>query len=133
MGDEPWSSDFIGRILASPGSAAFVACDASRQPELPVGFVLTRVGGDECEILSLGVKPAARGQGIGHALLSAVDSFAANHGAASTVLEVAEDNTPAIALYLGRGFGVAGRRPGYYLRDDMRVDALILRCDTART
>jgi len=44
-------------------------------------------------------------------------------GGETVTLEVRERNTPAIALYRGLGFSVAGRRPRYYGDGE---DALIM-------
>ena len=49
---------------------------------------------------------------------------AAERGAASMALEVAERNGPARSLYAALGFTPVGRRPGYYGAGD---DALVLR------
>ena len=65
---------------------------------------------DEAEILNLAVDPAWRRRGVGSALLSAV-----LEGAGGTIfLEVAESNSPAIALYRKQGWVDAGLRSGYY-------------------
>jgi ribosomal-protein-alanine N-acetyltransferase len=60
--------------------------------------------------------------------MAAVAREAARRGCASLVLEVAEDNSVAGALYAGLGFAAVGRRSGYYRRADGRAaDAMILR------
>jgi ribosomal-protein-alanine N-acetyltransferase len=49
-------------------------------------------------------------------------------GARPVLLEVAEDNPAAIALYGNTGFAVVGRRPAYYRRQiGPAVAALALR------
>jgi ribosomal-protein-alanine N-acetyltransferase len=45
------------------------------------------------------------------------------------VLEVAQDNGVAIALYRRAGFQVVGRRPNYYRRGGISIDADIMRLD----
>ena len=56
--------------------------------------------------------------------------MAARGGAETLFLEVAVDNTAAIALYRAAGFASAGTRKGYYDRGAAgRVDALVLRLD----
>ena len=129
--DEPWSRDFIGRILSSPGTIGFVAQDRSSGVDHPIGFALARIGGEECEVLSIGVIPDARRRGVGRALLEWVAQFATDRGTPSIVLEVAEDNAPAIKLYCSLGLACVGRRLRYYRRNDNHVDALILRGITA--
>jgi ribosomal-protein-alanine N-acetyltransferase len=112
---EAWSESALGGLLAMPGAYALW------QPA--AGLVLARVAADEAEILTLGVAPAARRQGVGAALLTAALALAAKAGAATMFLEVAASNTAAQALYAAAGFSAAGRRAGYYGAGE---DALIL-------
>jgi ribosomal-protein-alanine N-acetyltransferase len=93
-----------------------------------VGFALARVAADEAELLSLGVIPAARRQGIGQALLDDVIRVAAARQAAALFLEVAETNEAARRLYGTNGFSAVGRRPDYYQRPNtVPISALTLR------
>jgi ribosomal-protein-alanine N-acetyltransferase len=55
-------------------------------------------------------------------MVAAMEAAAAR-GAVAMLLEVAEGNGGARALYAGLGFGAVGRRPRYYGAED----ALILR------
>ncbi len=55
----------------------------------------------------LAVLPAHRGQGIGRALLDAVDQHARQRGCVKVTLEVLENNEPARRLYHAAGFGRA--------------------------
>ncbi len=121
--DEPWDAAALGRILALAGCFGWVAW---RQDE-PVGFILARDLGEECEILSLGVVPQWCRRGIGAALLRAACGEARQRALRSMVLEVAADNGAARHLYTACGFVAVGRRPRYYRRRDGLADALILR------
>lgn len=95
--------------------------------EDPDGFILLRGVADEAEILTLAVRPAARGQGLGTRLVRKGSAEAQGLGATRLFLEVAEDNAAARALYARTGFIEAGRRPGYYAQPDGgRQNALIL-------
>lgn len=95
--------------------------------EQPDGFILLRAVADEAEILTLAVRPLARQQGLGTQLVGAAAAVAAARGATRVFLEVAEDNSAALALYARAGFATAGRRPGYYAgADGARRDALVL-------
>ncbi|MFN3669657.1 MAG: GNAT family N-acetyltransferase [Brevundimonas sp.] len=116
--DAPWDADAFAALLTQAG--VFALGDAD-------GFILMRVVADEAEILTLAVRPAARGRGLGARLVGEGGAAAAAFGAARLFLEVAEDNAAARALYARAGFAEAGRRPGYYARPDGgRRDALIL-------
>jgi ribosomal-protein-alanine N-acetyltransferase len=111
-----WTTQAFRDLLATPGTFAI---------HLQEGFILIRVAGDEAEILTLAVKPEARGRGVGRALLRAAADHAARLGAVRLFLEVGADNPAALALYAGQGFSRVGQRKGYY---DGR-DALILRAE----
>ena len=90
------------------------------------GLILSRVAGDEAEILTLAVVPAARRRGVASFLLRAAMTGLVDAGAAVAFLEVSVKNTAALGLYLCQGFIEAGRRAAYY---SDRSDALVLRID----
>ncbi|HBM40944.1 MAG: ribosomal-protein-alanine N-acetyltransferase [Roseobacter sp.] len=115
--DRAWTAQEIADLLASP----FVTYLAE-----PQGFALTRLIAGEAELLTLAVDPAAQRQGIGRRLLQRwMDGLEAQ--ADTAFLEVAADNTAAIALYTSAGFRQTATRRGYYQRKDApSVDALIL-------
>jgi [ribosomal protein S18]-alanine N-acetyltransferase len=96
--DRPWSATEIAELVAA-GAFGLIAAD---------GFILCREGGGEAEILSIAVRPAARGRGQGRALVEAAVAAAAGQGAETMFLEVAADNIAALALYRAAGFR-AGR------------------------
>lgn len=76
--------------------------------------VLYRRGFDSARLHSLVVAPAARGGGLGAALLNEVERSAAERGCVSVRLEVREDNPVAQELYRSRGYAVVGRTDDYY-------------------
>lgn len=116
--DAPWSETAFAGLLGLPG---VFLCDT------PEGFALGRVVLDEAELLTLAVAPEHRRAGAGRALLAAFEAAAAARGATTAFLEVAADNAPALALYVGAGWRQGGRRQGYYRRADGRAaDALLL-------
>lgn len=104
------------------------ALDAVALLEDDAGLVLVRTVAGEAEILTIGVRPEARGAGVGRRLLEAALAAALAEGAGAVFLEVAEDNPAARRLYAGLGFEEVGRRRGYYPRAGTpAVDALVLR------
>ena len=114
----PWDATALAGLLTQAGVFAV---------EQPDGFILLRTVADEAEILTLAVRPEARRRGLGARLVREGGTAAAARGAARLFLEVADDNTAALALYARAGFAGTGRRPGYYARPDGgRQDALIL-------
>jgi ribosomal-protein-alanine acetyltransferase len=89
---------------------------------IPAGFCVWRqTADDEAELLNLAVDPAYRRQGVGRALLSALENAACG----SIFLEVAVTNTAAIALYRNAGWEHIAIRKKYY--SDGRVDAIVMK------
>lgn len=89
-----------------------------------LGFGILGVAADESEVLDIAVSPAARGCGVGNALLAALLAGAKSRSAAACYLEVRESNTPAIGLYEKYGFRPVGRRKNYYQKP--REDAIVM-------
>ncbi|SDH59084.1 GNAT family N-acetyltransferase [Roseospirillum parvum] len=121
--ERPWTPGELGDLIVLPGSFGHLAVDATGQP---LGFILCRVAGDQAELLTLAVDPAHQGRGLGRRLVAAGLAEAARLGAGEMVLEVAEDNQPALYLYHALGFAPLGRRRRYYQRPAGAVDALVL-------
>jgi tRNA threonylcarbamoyl adenosine modification protein YeaZ len=118
--DDAWEAASLRTTLAAPGAFAFHDRD---------GFVVARVASDEAEILTLAVAPAARGKGLGRALLSAAIAEAEQRGAKAVFLEVGRDNPAALALYAALRFANVGSRKGYYGGRDASVLRLSLPAD----
>lgn len=132
--DPHWSEAEIGRLVAAPGTLAAVALHPipDGAGTRPVGMAICRAAGAEAEILTLGVIPNCRRAGVAVRLVGECRLMAADAGAAQLFLEVAADNTAALALYAGRGFRQVGRRENYYGPGNNRgtsKDALIFRLD----
>ena len=62
------------------------------------------------ELVSMYVRPNARGRGVGEALVATVIDWAAARQAKTVHLWVTETNTPARALYERCGFALTGER-----------------------
>ena len=119
--ESPWSAAAMAALLDSPGAFAEIAEDAAG------GFALARAIAGEAEILTIAVRPEARRQGLGRALMRAVAIRALAAGAERMTLETAADNAAALALYEGMGFARVGRRRAYYRRVGApAMDAVIL-------
>jgi ribosomal protein S18 acetylase RimI-like enzyme len=61
------------------------------------------------ELVYLGVSGAARGKGVGAALMDAAHAAFAAQGITTYELNVHADNAPAVKLYLGKGLEVTRR------------------------
>jgi ribosomal-protein-alanine N-acetyltransferase len=127
--DESWDASAIAQILAMPRTDAHVACiDA----DAICGLLIDQCLAEDAEILTLGVAPASRRQGVARALLDDLLRRARDRGAARLVLEVAADNAAGLALYHALGFVRDGKRPGYYHRAaGPNIDAWRLSLDIA--
>ena len=121
--DSPWDRQGFAEMLAMPGRFGLMA----RRGVAMLGLVVVRVAADEAEILTIGVDPAQRRQGLGAALIAAARTEASGRGAVRLHLEVAEDNFAARKFYADLGFAPVGRRAGYYARGSLgSVAALLL-------
>lgn len=106
------------------GVFAGVAHHASR----PVGFVLCWLIEDQCDLLSMGVLPEHRRDGVGLLLLEYALETATGLGAEYMVLEVNVHNTAAQTLYKEHGFEEFSVRKNYYsYPDGTFADALCMR------
>ncbi len=74
------------------------------------------------QIQGLAVADAARGRGVGRALLRAALAKAAADGATRITLRVLGHNGPARALYEAEGFTVEGVLPGEFVLDGEPAD-----------
>ena len=116
--DRGWTAAEFAGLLAAPGALLVAE---------PAAFVLGRVTLDEAEILMVATDPDLRRQGLARRTLARFEAAAAARGALRALLDVAEDNAPARALYAGAGYVEDGRRRGYYARPDgPAVDAVLM-------
>lgn len=120
---DPWSRAAFAGLLANPAVLFVVARHRHADASL-LGYTVVWFAADESEIGNLAVAPAARGRGVGAALLDTALDEAVRRGAASTYLEVRESNVAARRLYASRGFTAVGRRRRYYRNPT--EDALVL-------
>jgi ribosomal-protein-alanine N-acetyltransferase len=123
FGTEAWSADGYRAELADTRHRYYLAAVDENQSLL--GWAGVRVVGDTAEILTVGVVPQARRQGIGGRLLALLLDEARRRGAVEAFLEVRVDNTAAQQLYEQARFVRVGIRRGYYAGG--RVDAVVMR------
>lgn len=110
--NKPWSaSDFAD--LKKSGCEIIVSQN---------GFAVWRNAVDECEIITIGVAPNARRNGIASAMLAIIEKNIKNQGVKKIFLEVASNNIAGKKLYENNGYKVVGTRPKYY----DGVDAILM-------
>lgn len=108
--------------------AGVFAAIAYHKDQKPVGFVLCWLIEDQCDLLSMGVLPDFRRDGVGLMLLDYAVQEATHMGAEYMALEVNINNEAAAQLYEAQGFERFSVRKDYYSNaDGTRADALCLR------
>lgn len=110
--DKPWSESDFADLKKS--GCEILASDN--------GFIVWRTVADEAEIISIGVAPDARRQGIAGAMILLMEQELKKSSIVNVFLEVSKVNTPAKKLYEKYGFQPTGRRPKYY----DGIDAIIM-------
>jgi len=92
-----------------------------------IAFALFQSAAGDTELLTIATSPVRRGEGHARRLIEAALAPLAAAGNTRLLLDVAEDNTPARALYARLGFTLDGRRKGYYTAGrGVPVDALLM-------
>lgn len=112
---KPWSADDF-RDLKQSGCEIIMSEN---------GFIVYRVVVDEAEIITIGVNPEMRRNGIASAMIGIIEKTIKSQGVNKIFLEVASNNTPAQKLYENCGFKTVGLRPKYY----DGVDAILMSKD----
>lgn len=107
------------------GSFTLVADDESGQTgPLVVGFLVAESGRrGVAHIITIDVRPEARQNGIGSALLAAAEARLRAARNSAVRLETAVDNASALSFYKQHGYDVIKTVPRYYSNG---VDALLL-------
>ena len=108
--------------------AGVFAAMAYNKQHAPVGFVLCWLIEDQCDLLSMGVLPDNRRDGVGQMLLDFAMDNAKSLDAKFMVLEVNVNNEAAHTLYEAQGFEKFSIRKGYYTNaDGTLADAVCMR------
>ncbi|MEO6885372.1 MAG: ribosomal protein S18-alanine N-acetyltransferase [Jatrophihabitantaceae bacterium] len=123
FGAEAWTSSSYRTELADTERRHYLA--AVDVDGALLGWAGVMVIADSAEILTVGVIPDARRQGIAVRLVEDLLTEARKRGAVEAFLEVRIDNDGARQLYVHEGFAQVGARRGYY--DHGRVDAVVMR------
>ena len=110
--NRPWSAEDF-RDLKNSGCEIIMSEN---------GFIVYRIAVDEAEIITIGVNPEMRRNGIASAMIGIIEKNLKNQGVKKIFLEVALNNEPAKKLYESMGFKVVGSRPKYY----DGVDAILM-------
>ena len=112
LGADAWSSGLVAEGVA--GRLPTVHYLVAESDGLLVGHAVASLVADVGELQRIAVAEPWRRHGVASALLAEVVSLASAAGVDRLLLEVREDNAPALGFYATRGFVALDRRPGYY-------------------
>jgi ribosomal-protein-alanine acetyltransferase len=115
---DPWSEQMLIDELTGQGRTYLVARNGG---DAIVGYGGVMIVGEDAHVMTIGVVPRHRREGIATRLLLRLVEAALAGGARHLTLEVRQGNAAAIALYERFGFVRAGVRPGYYRDGDAVV------------
>ena len=118
----PWSAGQYREEISAPTRLFVVAIDDASSV---IGYAgVFAPGGAEADILTVGVIPQHRSQGIARALMSRITEWAVAQGSIAMMLEVKTDNSVAISLYESLGYSKLNIRKDYF---GSGLDALVMR------
>jgi len=81
--EDPWTPYMIAEELSSPASRYWIATDESGDV---VGYGGAKVGGDQADVMTIGVRAHARGRGIGATILDELLAWSREAGARAAFL-----------------------------------------------
>jgi ribosomal-protein-alanine N-acetyltransferase len=120
----PWSASQYKEEFSSPTRHFVVALDEQQNI---IGYAgVFAPGAAEADILTVGVVPNHRGQGIAKALMALLTDWANAQGSTAMMLEVKSDNHEAIGLYESLGYLKLNVRKDYF---GTGLDAQVMRLE----
>jgi len=121
--DEAWTAESFEDLFTLGSTLAF-----GIEGEVSLSaLVMFQKATPQAEILTFATAPTAQRKGYATTLLSGSLRILNQHGVYEILLDVAEDNQPAVAFYKQNGFRENGRRKGYYRRSDgPYIDAILM-------
>lgn len=119
MYDEFWNKNILESEFKNENSEYFVLIDYSKI----IAFAGILVGVDSCEIMNIAVNKEFRRTGYGSKMLKYLINRTKELGKQELLLEVNENNVPAIELYKKFGFKIDGYRKNYYNGEE---DAILM-------
>ena len=106
--------EFKGSQVAGAASLGDQTGWIAREGFELTGFLIARRILQDLEILNFAMRPEARRQGTGSALLREALEWGNSFKAEKAFLEIRASNQSALRFYARFGFEVTGRRPRYY-------------------
>ena len=112
--DTAWTETMLRAAVGDPGALYLTALAG----DVVIGTAGAVLNPFEGQVANIAVLPAYRRLGVASALLDALVRDISARGMNEIVLETAEDNLPALALYRKFGFVPVGRRKHLYGEKD---------------
>ncbi|WP_300681350.1 ribosomal protein S18-alanine N-acetyltransferase [Nocardioides sp.] len=109
---DAWTPEYLDAVVA--GQLPTVRLLACEYDAVVVGHAIVSILFEDAELQRIAISPAYRRRGLARQVLHAVLALAAEEGAERMLLEVREENAPALGLYLDEGFVEIDRRERYY-------------------
>ena len=120
----PWSASQYKEEFSAPTRHFVVALDNEQNI---IGYAgVFAPGAAEADVLTVGVVPNYRGQGIARQLMALLTNWAHNQESTAMMLEVKVDNVEAIGLYESLGYSKLNTRKDYF---GPGLDALVMRLE----
>lgn len=121
---DAWTADYLR--VAIDGQMPTIRVRSLHVDGEVAAYAIVSIVFEVAELQRIAVAPAYRRRGLARTLVADAASLAAREGAERLLLEVAESNTAARALYAALGFAEIDRRERYY-RDG--ATAVVLELD----
>lgn len=107
---DPWSQ----RVLAESFLSGRFFGSLMEEGDTVTAYGGVSVAGEGAEVQLIGVAEMYRRCGRGGKIMDDLEALAREHGAKRILLEVRVSNSPALLLYLRRGYGGIFARTRYY-------------------
>jgi len=111
---EAFTRKQIAQLLTDYNSVSLIARVNGEIAGFIVGVIYLDRKAVNGHILTIDVSPLHRRRGIGRVLLQEMEIIFAKGGVQACLLEVREDNAPALGLYRKLGYEEIGRLKNYY-------------------
>jgi len=120
----------IASLLGQSGVICIIARMTGKPQLEPHGFIVVRMVADEAEILSIGVDPKQRRNGLAIKLIEEINRRLHAEHIKMLFLEVDIANDPAVRLYRKLRFETVAERAAYYKNQNGgKSAALVMRLD----
>lgn len=112
--NEAFTKRQISQFLTDYNSVSLIAIDDDQIVGFIIAIIYPERRSSSGHVITLDVSLSHRRKGVGTMLLEEMESIFIQKGVQVSVLEVREDNVPALSLYGKLGYREAGRLRNYY-------------------